>query len=309
VIANLISATISNYDDKFLWAFYRIFPLIAAIYIYHEKFPLHYLNLILLCTVVANITIGSWEFFFNEDLFQTEQSLHVVALDGDVYTRANGLFWVSLVYSSFLCLSALFFQKHINNRIFRYAIITACVLGVAASLNRMNFFLIILLCLVLPLLKINRLKSIVFLPIVFFIIFIIIDSFDYASSAFNISDLSNAMRINYWMLGLEHFYADILSFLVGGQVGIYGYYENGFESQYIQYAAEYGLLGIFFIILILVASWRNVELFLYLMVAFFTLRILDSYSTAFLTYLSILYFNQMPLYNFSDVRLNGRRFS
>ncbi len=298
-IINIVGLFFSEYDLKYKYAFYRIFPLVSAIFVYWYC-DRSSLRKLVVFSCLINGGVGLYECLRGVDVLQSQGVLYYANYFGGV-VRANGLFWYSLVYSSFLLYSFLLLQQISNSKTVSPFFSVFILLGSFASFNKMN---LMLLCaaVVYMLYKgfkqryLNDLYNWVLFWVVLTVLGLLMlwfsGVFDVAQEVFDFDSTANAGRFKFWLSGVQEFLdLPFLAKILGVNLGIYESYGNGFESQYIQFLAEYGLFGclVFLIIIFRMLKGRNCLPLFILLLSFVTVRALDSYASAFMIYLLVFY--------------------
>lgn len=298
-IANLVGLFFSDYDLKYKYAFYRLFPLVSALFVYWycDKFSL---GKLVVFSCVLNGGIGLYECLKGVDVLQSQEVLYYADYFGGV-VRANGLFWYSLPYSSFLLYSFLLVQKISGPQTIPPTFPLVVLLSSFASFNKMNFVLLGLavVCMVYSGFRryflnglFNRIVFWFGLSLIGALVFWYSGFFYVAQEVLNVDSTANAGRFKFWSSGVQEFLSlPFIAKFIGVNLGVYEIYGNGFESQYIQFLAEYGFFGCLVFLIIayrMLSGGSYLHLFI-LFLSFVTVRALDSYASAFIIYLLVFY--------------------
>lgn len=296
-VSNVLGVVFSEYDLKYKYAFYRIFPLMAAwfVYCYCDRLALRRL---LVFGCIVNVVVALYECFNGVDLFQSQDVLYFADYFGGV-VRGNGLFWYSLVYSSFLLYSVLLLLSLSESHKISLVFSVFVLVGSIVSFNKMSCMLlgVVVVYAFYEKVKLRYLNSfiskIVFFVIGFLLLFLVLwffGFFDFIEVALKFDSAANSERFKFWLSGWEEFSNfPFLAKILGINLGVYERYGNGFESQYIQFLAEYGIFGC---LAFVVMAWRMIKGGYYfqtlvVFVSLVTVRALDSYASAFLIYLLV----------------------
>lgn len=294
---NLLGLLFSPYELKAEYFFYRLFPLFAAWFV-AQYLSTARLRQLLVGICLLNVAVGLAEYYFRTDFWQvTDELFYADAVAGTV--RANGLFWYSLAYSSFLLFAGVLLAQLDGVRVSLFFLMML-LLGCLVSFNKMNSLVLLGVILFYGYLRwgvfslkgtANKLASFFMLLVVGCGVCYGFDVLGKLDVVLDMENAANSARIISWGQGVSEFLqSDLLGVIAGLKLGIAGKYGGGFESQYIQFLAEYGLLGV---IVLVVLLWRPIRygewvVVLAIMLCLTTVRALDSYGSAFIIYLIIM---------------------